>query len=289
VRHPQHATALAALPHRGRFGDPRPAELHGLALPPAAMPSRLGARPLKAWRYVGAFSAELMVCVAHVRIGPARQSFWAVWDRRERRLYERTALGAAGVVLSPGSVSVDAAGVRIELALREEPGVESVCRSGAAYAWTRKQGGIAASGTVTLPGHGPRALDGAAVVDDSAGYHQRHTSWRWSAGVGRLVDGRAAAWNLVDGVNDPPRGSERTVWIEGVPTEPGPVAFAADLAGVGELRFIAEATRERTERLLLVSSRYRQPFGSFSGTLPGPAALRLAEGLGVMEDHDVRW
>ena len=34
-------------------------------------------------------------------------------------------------------------------------------------------------------------------------------------------------------------------------------------------------------------SRYRQPFGTFSGVLPN--GVRLAEGYGVMEDHDVRW
>jgi hypothetical protein len=289
VRHLEHATALTALPHRGRFGDPRPPELSALVLPPASMPGHLGTRPLKAWRYVGVFGTELMLCVASVRIGPARQSFWAVWDRREQRLHERTALGAAGVRLGPGTVSVDAGGVRIELALREEPGIESVCRNGRAYAWTRKQGGIAAAGTVTLPGRGALTVEAAAVIDDSAGYHERHTTWRWSAGVGHAADGRAVAWNLVDGINDPPCGSERTVWIEREPIEPGSVAFAPELTGVGELRFAAEATRERTERRLLVSSRYRQPFGTFTGTLPGPAGLQLAEGLGVMEDHDVRW
>ena len=35
-------------------------------------------RPLKRWRWVGVFSEELMVCAAQVRIGPARQSFWAL-------------------------------------------------------------------------------------------------------------------------------------------------------------------------------------------------------------------
>ena len=34
-------------------------------------------------------------------------------------------------------------------------------------------------------------------------------------------------------------------------------------------------------------SRYRQPFGTFEGELPG--GLTLAEGYGVMEEHDVYW
>jgi hypothetical protein len=32
---------------------------------------------------------------------------------------------------------------------------------------------------------------------------------------------------------------------------------------------------------------YRQPFGTFTGSLPG--GLALAEGFGVMEHHDAHW
>jgi acyl-CoA synthetase (AMP-forming)/AMP-acid ligase II len=70
------------------------------------------------------------------------------------------------------------------------------------------------------------------VVAHTAGYHARRTAWRWAAGVGRTADGRVAGWNLVSGVNDPPRDSERTVWIDGAPREAGPCTFAADLSGV---------------------------------------------------------
>jgi hypothetical protein len=288
-RHRCSDVALSALPHRGRFGDARPAGLNGLALPPSAMPGRFGTRPLKAWRYVGVFGPELMLCVASVRIGRARQSFWAVWDRRGARLYERTALGRAGVGLRRGSVSVHARDVRIELALDERPGIECVCVSGDGYGWTRKQGGVAARGTVTLPGAAPVALAAHAVIDDTAAYYERHTRWRWAAGVGQSTDGRTLAWNLVAGVNDPASGSERTVWVDGEPHEPPPVTFDDDLSGVGELRFAAEATRQRRENLLLVRSRYRQPFGRFSGALPGPEPIALAQGFGVMEDHEVWW
>jgi hypothetical protein len=34
-------------------------------------------------------------------------------------------------------------------------------------------------------------------------------------------------------------------------------------------------------------SYYRQPFGTFTGELPG--GLRLADGYGVMEEHEVWW
>jgi hypothetical protein len=79
------------------------------------------------------------------------------------------------------------------------------------------------------------------------------------------------------------------VWVEGVPHEVPPVAFDG-LAGVGALRFSAEATRARRERLLLVASDYEQPFGTFTGALTvAGGALRLREGRGVMERHAARW
>jgi hypothetical protein len=132
-----------------------------------------------------------------------------------------------------------------------------------------------------------RNVDARAVIDDTAAYYERHTAWSWSAGVGRARDGRELAWNLVSGVNDPPTNSERTVWIDGEPYEAPPCTFASDLSAVNGLRFHSEAVRERGENLLLIRSRYRQPFGTFSGQLPG--GTQLAEGYGVMEAHDVWW
>jgi len=263
------------------------------------MPGRRGARPLKRWRYVGVYGPELMLCVGVAQVGPGRQSFWAVWDRAAGRLHERTRLRRGSVQLGldqPGRVLVHDGAVTIDLTLDEVDGVETVCpvgpRPGDAFAWTRKQGGVRARGVVTVDG-ATRELDALAVIDDSAGYHARHTAWQWCAGVGRADDGRAVAWNLVAGINDPPHDSERTVWVDGEPAEVGPEArFADDLSAVAtddgvDLRFAAEAVRERRENLLVVRSSYRQPFGTFAGTLSG--GLALAEGWGVMEQHTALW
>jgi hypothetical protein len=209
-----------------------------------------------------------------------------VWDRLGERLHEQTRLGRHGVELSPGRARITTENVQADLALSETAGIETVCPSGASYAWTRKQGGVQATGTVVIDGRA-RPLQASAVIDDTAAYYERHTRWYWSAGVGTTVDGRAVAWNLVDGVNDPPLCSERTIWIDGDPREAPPCRFAPDLGSVDQLGFTPEATRERRENLLLIRSAYRQPFGTFSGELPGQ--IELAEGYGVMESHDVRW
>lgn len=290
-------------PHRGPYGVIRPAAFDRVPLPPVRMPTWRGTRPLKRWRYVGVYGPQLMLCVGAARVGPGRQSFWAVWDRAARRLRERTRRAGGGVRLGmdrPGRVLVVDEGIEIDLVLEEVDGVETICPvpggPDGAYAWTRKQGGVRAYGTVVVDDV-MREIDALAIVDDSAGYHARHTAWRWCAGAGRADDGRTLAWNLVAGINDPPRDSERTVWVGGVPHEVGPAArFTEDLAAIStadgvDLAFVSEAVRERSENLLLVRSDYRQPFGTFAGTLPGSRGerLTLAEGWGVMERHTAVW
>ncbi len=283
---------MPALPYRT---PPDPAaDRPALPLPPARMPLWRDGRPLKRWRYVGVFGARLMACFAEVRIAGLPQSFWAVWDREGRVLHERTRFRAGAVRLGPGAVRVQDAGVALRLGFDEAavPAVETVSRHGDSYAWTRKRAGVPIAGSVVLDGV-EQPLLARGVIDDSAGYHARETAWSWSAGVGRSDDGRDLAWNLVSGIHDAPRGSERTLWIDGRPREVAAVRFddalerveAAD--GAWALRCRAEAVRERDDRIGPVRSRYRQPFGRFEGALPG--GLALAEGFGVMERHDVRW
>ena len=277
-------------PYRG----PGPGRPEDLPLPPASMPLRRDGRWRKRWRYVGVYEEELMLCAGVARVGPSRQAWWAIWDREGRVLHERTRmlLGRARVHVEPGLVHVEDGDGAIHLRLADERfDVEVVTPDERSYTWTRK--GLAlATGTVRAGGRG-WALEGRrAFIDESAGYHPRHTAWEWSAGLGEARDGRPVAWNLVRGVHDSPRDSERTVWVDGRPVEVGPVEFAADLSSVsfaegGRLGFAEEAVRRRDDNLLVFRSRYEQPFGAFSGELPG--AGRLARGFGVMERHDVHW
>jgi len=245
----------------------------------------------KRWRYVAVFAEELMLCAARAEIGPATQSFWVLWDREQRQQWAHTSPlpGSREVVFDGARVEIDGPGLRASLELGEVAAIEATCPSGKSQAWTRKRAGMPVTGTVEVPGRRWQ-IDGRGIDDESAGHHQRHTSWRWSAGVGESVEGRSLAWNLVEGINDPPRGSERAIWVEGEPTEPPPVRFRG-LDGIelldGEaLGFDSESEHGRNDSYLLIRSRYRHRFGSFSGSLGG---LTLASGLGVMEEHDALW
>lgn len=251
----------------------------------------MGARPLKRWRYVGVYTPEVMLCVGEARVGPLPLRWWAI-ALPDGSLFERTTNRKGEITLAGSRVGVKSEHVSIELELSERAGVETASPAGETYTWTRKQAGVPVRGSVTLGGR-ERRIDGpVAVVDDSAGYHPRRTSWKWSAGVGRAEDGRAVGWNLVSGVHDSDAASERSLWVDGEPRELGPNAFADDLSGVsiaegGRLAFTQWSAREDHTNLLVFRSDYRQPFGTFTGRLPG--GLELAEGFGVMEEHDVRW
>jgi hypothetical protein len=254
------------------------------------MPLFKAGRLLKSWRYVSIWSPELSICAATIGVGPVRQEFWAVWDRGAAQLYEKTRLRPRSVTLTPGKVLVRDNGITIDVILDERDGVEVIVPDDNAYTWTRKQM-VRAHGTVQLP-HATRQVEAMALIDDNAGYHRRHTHWLWSGGAGRATDGRSVAWSVIVGLNDPDHNSERTVWVDGVPHEVPTVNFADDLSAVhfsdgAAVRFQEEAVRQRRDNLVLVRSSYRQPFGTFNGTLPGNIQLR--EAYGVMERHDAVW
>jgi hypothetical protein len=286
----EHREAVARLPWRGS-----PAERPPLRVPPEGMPLLMRRRLRKRWRWVGAFDERLMAFAAVVSIGPAGVAFWGVWDRERRELHERTRRALPWrrpeVSMDEARTEVRAPGAELDFTLGDGEAVECLCpNSEGGYTWTRKLAGVTASGEARIGGRTIR-LDGLGVADDSAGYHPRHTVWKWSAGVGTARDGRTVGWNLVSGINDPPSSSERTVWLDGAPSEPGPVSFegleAVRFADGSRLEFTAETERVHHERLPLIArSDYRAPLGRFTGRLEG---VELAEGLGVMESHDVVW
>jgi uncharacterized protein DUF2804 len=257
----------------------------------------------KRWRYVAVFADELMLCAARVQVGPLGQTFWALLDRPSGELLTQTRLrlpGTSGDVQAampggpPGATEV---GIRAReligtIRLGEGKPWEATCpTTEGRQVWTRKRVAVPAACELHAGDGRTWKVEGLGVEDETDGFHPRHTVWNWSAGVGETADGRVIGWNLVEGVNDPQAGSERAIWVDGEPTEAPTPTFhgldAVDFTDGSRLEFTKEAERGLAENRLVVRYSYRQPFGTFTGTLPG--GVDLAHGMGVMEHHDAWW
>ena len=94
------------------YRGPGPGQTDGHPAAAGADAAAARLRMLKRWRWVGVYGPDESLCVGSVRMGPARQSFWAVWERDAGRLHERTVRSAGGIELEPGRVRVQAEGHR---------------------------------------------------------------------------------------------------------------------------------------------------------------------------------
>ena len=235
----------------------------------------------KRWRYVAAFCDELLVCAARIRIGPLGQTFWVVWDRDGRAhvgAHPDTPPGGARRGLDRGiggdgdgptgrpsttrptrarwfgsrPASARCGDVRAFLRFGAGAGSSAVCPTDEGqYVWTRKRADVPVECDVRI---GERRWRIA-----------RREAWRMSrpditritpSGAGRrasgaTTDGRSVGWNLVSGINDPPQRSERAIWVDGEPSEPGPVSFddldAIDFDDGSRLEFSSECERRREQ------------------------------------------
>ena len=169
-----------------------------------------------------------MFCAARVHVGPITQEYWGVWDRQQKLFRQSSHVLARRVSLAADKVAVEDGDVSIDVPIRADDEFEVYRPQGGAYIWSRKQLCVKTTAAVRLGSRMLRPL-GTVLVDVAAGYHPRLTRWRWSAGMGKDQRGRAVAWNVIVGLFDSVHASERTVWVDGIPSEVGPVRFSDDL------------------------------------------------------------
>ena len=286
---PELVTAGAGRARRGRPDAAAAAGAHAAAW--------RGGRPLKRWRYVGVFGAEVMLCAAVARDRPGCRS-------RGGRCGTASSARWSSSTAAPPARASPSTGRRVR---RRRPGrarrsrsatrrraSRSSRRTAAQYIWTRKQGGVRRARDADARRPRGSTIDALGIVDDSAGYHARRTAWWWSAGVGaaaaRARRSRGTSSTASTTRRPPPSapcGSTASRTRSGRCASPRPRR-----AGFGEGGRCAsppEADRAPARAACcVVASDYEQPFGTFSGALPGAgrAARRAA---GVMERHDVRW
>jgi hypothetical protein len=118
------------------------------------------------------------------------------------------------------------------------------------------------------------------LIDIHQGYYPVVMKWHWATAGGRARDGRLVGFNLTDNqVEDQDAYNENCVWQDGRLRLLPPVSFTFDRRdhrkpwvirdrdGMVELTFEPEVVRTIDLGALLFKSRYRAPFGAFSGCL----------------------
>jgi hypothetical protein len=165
---------------------------------------------------------------------------------------------------------------------------------------TEKGALLAVTGDATIAGRRFKLDGGLGGYDYTHGYLPRHTAWKWAFLLGRAESGERVGLNLVEGFVGEP---ECALWIDGAlhplaegrftfdpqrPMDPWQVRTADDSV---DLRFEPGGIHQEHKNLGVITSRFIQPVGCFSGTIriPGRAPLILSRALGVVEDQDVLW
>lgn len=165
---------------------------------------------------------------------------------------------------------------------------------------TEKGALLAVTGQATIAGRRIALDGGLGGYDYTHGYLARHTAWKWAFLLGRAESGERVGLNLVQGFVGEP---ECALWIDGAlhplaegrftfdatrPMEPWQVRTADESV---DLRFEPGGIHQEHKNLGVISSRFIQPVGCFSGTIrvPGRDPLVLSRALGVVEDQDVLW
>lgn len=206
--------------------------------------------------------------------------------------------GAFTLAVRAGEIVVDA---RLSVESAPPPiGVIAALGAKGLVNATEKGALLAVTGEATIAGQRISLDGGLGGYDYTHGYLARHTAWKWAFLLGRAESGERVACNLVQGFVGEP---ECALWIDGVlhPLAEGRFTFdpqrpldswqvRTEDASV-DLRFEPGGIHQEHQNLGVISSRFIQPVGCFSGTIrvPGRAPLVLSRALGVVEDQDVKW
>jgi uncharacterized protein DUF2804 len=167
---------------------------------------------------------------------------------------------------------------------------------------TRKATCLPLEGRVEIAGTRYDLDGGLGGLDHTIGLLARRTAWRWAFGLGRTEDGRPVGFNVAEGFNEWPGGSENALWLGNRPVPIGPARFTFDRSAIltpwqiatedGRLAVAFNPVgQHREERnLLLARSRLAQVLGTFTGTVDtGRGPVRITSVPGVTEDQDVVW
>lgn len=279
----------------------------------------------KRWQYAAISHADFFIGVAVIDTGWCGSAFAYLFDRKRGEVIaafsdnglprlstqiEDRSFGDATFRRGNACIAFRRAGQRLELTINTAaltlaahislPPEHAVMAAIAPANWlahaTHKSSALAISGFAECSGRHLDLKDACASLDASNGLLARETSWRWASAHSPQL-----GFNLQQGYMG---DAENAVWLDGVPHRVGAAQFRFDAAnplapwhistddGAVALTFTPEGLRRDDKNLLIASSRYVQPIGTFSGQLIHPHTAEhypVTALPGVTEDHHSRW
>ena len=158
-------------------------------------------------------------------------------------------------------------------------------------------------GELTVAGE-THVLDGLALLDDHKGYYPYVMQWDWVTSAIRDASGRALGFNLTrNQCREPDTNNENCAWIDAhIATLPAVTFEREDPRGPAErwrirdrdgrvaIDFTPTVPGDLKVNALVVESRYRGPFGTFSGRLEpdGMEPITVAGWFGMGEQFYLR-
>jgi hypothetical protein len=135
-------------------------------------------------------------------------------------------------------------------------------------------------------------------IDFSKGYPPRHTFWNWASMNAVTDSGIEFGVNLVGDFNN---SIENALWVAGEVSQLSQATFSygrpvdksnwqiATLDGILSMEFKPLGMRGEDINVLLMVSRFKQPFGIFTGTVRLHGQSHKFTGYGVVEEHFAKW
>ncbi|HRU38284.1 MAG TPA: DUF2804 domain-containing protein [Candidatus Goldiibacteriota bacterium] len=291
---------------------------------------RGGRGGLKRWVFAGVCSSDAVFGLAIAHLGYLSNLFAYVFDRKAGKIvseadsimpfaagtvFEGTGLEGsavfgkkAGITMTPYMLRLEAkisGGLSAELEYaRIKESLNLVTRNGLeGFNYTCKEAGLGVSGKIRARGkeYVITPENSYGNFDYTYGVLKRSTFWNWASGGGADSKGRKLGFNFSQGVNET-GFTENAFWVDGKMVKVDTVDFLYDTKNTMsgwrlksfdnrvDLTFKPDGSRDKDFNIGIVKSFYRQPFGSFSGTLKdGPETYELADAYGFTEEHDAVW
>jgi hypothetical protein len=275
----------------------------------------------KTWIYSGAFSERYCIGFAIADAGLVATAFVYVFDAQTGRYAEEKITAPFGFassfdpdlktawILKKFSITPDGdklvcsyrgKRIQIKMSLTENgKGSSTIAPAGERpFHHTYKNLLMPAVVDATVDGEKIQVEGNIGSIDFSKGYPPRHTFWNWASLNAVTENGVEFGINLVADFNN---SIENALWVNGKVMQLSQATFTYGrpveksiwqintLDGILSMKFTPLGVRGENIKAVFMSSIFKQPFGTFSGTIKLEGILHNFTGHGVVEEHFAKW